>query len=123
MEVVVAEKVTLAMERKAALMARQKADSRRWDLNVATWLVAVVVVVFVLSVQGVSFEVVTLAAVIGLAAAWLVGGYNSRAAYPGLFAEELAGLIRESLVAKTFRRSRDRLVDDAVQKALRVRRQ
>ncbi len=123
MEAVVVEKVTLAMERIAAMRARQRAYSRRWDLNIATLLVAVVGVVFVLSVQGVSLEVVSLVAVIGLAVAWLVGGYKGRAVYSGFFEEELAGLIRELLVAETFRQSRDRVVDDAVRKALRVRRQ
>ncbi len=120
---VVAEKVTPAMEREAAVRAKQRADSLRWDLTIALFLCAVVVTVFVLSFQAASLGVVAPVAVAGLVVAWLMGRYKGRAAYPSLFEEELAGLIRESLVAETDRELRGKLVDDAIQRALRERRQ
>ncbi len=117
----VVEKVTLAMERVAALRARQRADSARWDMNVALLLFAILILVVILSFQDVPLGVVGPVAVTGLVVAWLMGWYKGRAAYPSLYEEELARLIRESLVAKAARRSREKLVDDAVQKALRER--
>ena len=121
MKAVVAENVTPAMERTAALRARRKADSVRWDINIALLLFAVLVVVVVLPFQDASFAVMVPVAVIGLLVAWLMGWYKGRA-YPGLYEEELASLIRESLGAQTHQ-SRDKLIADAVQKALRERQQ
>ena len=112
--------VTSDLERTAALRARDRADTAKWDLNVAIFLFAVLIVVMILSFQDVAPEVVSPIAVVGLAAAWFMGRQKGKKLYRRLYDEELSRLSRES-ARDTTGRSFQETVADAVQKALRDR--
>lgn len=112
--------VTSDMERTAALRARDRADTAKWDLNVAIFLFAVLIVVMILSFQDVPPEVVAPIAVIGLVVAWLMGWRKGKKLYRRLYHEELSRAKRES-AGDTAGKSFQETVADAVQKALRER--
>jgi hypothetical protein len=98
-DAVASEHVTPAMEREAAARARQSANRHGWGLNVALLLFAAIAFVVMLSFEGAPVAVVATAAITGLIVAWVTGWFKGRAAYPSIYEEELAGVIRASLVA------------------------
>ncbi len=64
--------------------------SHRWNLDVAIFLFAVVIIVIILSFQGIRIEIVAPIAIFGLAMAWLVGWRQGRQLYERFYAEELS---------------------------------
>jgi len=77
------------VERSAAQKARDRSRAARWDLNIAIFLFAVLIIIILLSFQGVGIEIVAPIAVFGLAMVWLVGWRNGRQAYNRFYEEEL----------------------------------
>ena len=116
----IAEHVTPAMVRTAALRASHMADSVKWNLDVAIFLFAVIIVVTILSSQDAPLEVLAPVAVVGLAAAWLIGWRKGKKLYRRLYDEELSRLAHESAKEAAVR-SQTKVLADAVQKALRDR--
>jgi len=109
------EQVNKESEQRAILRAKDRARTARWDLNIAIFLFAVLIIIMVLLFQGVTLEVVAPIAVVGLGMVWLVGWKQGRQLYDRFIEEELAKL--------EFERSRkiEKTVEEAVQKALRER--
>ncbi len=108
------------MATKAAQRARDRANSARWDLNVAASLFGVLLVVIILVAQDVPLEVVGPFAAVGLGLAWFMGWRKGKKLYRRLYEEELSRLEHESpkdADGRTF----EETVADAVQKALRER--
>jgi Flp pilus assembly protein TadB len=104
------EKEQLAVQR-----ARERARTARWDLNIAIFLFAILIIVIILLFQGFSLEVVAPVAVFGLAMVWLVGWRQGRQLYERFLAEELAKLEYERT------KKVEEVVEEAVQKAIRAR--
>ena len=109
------EQVNKEREQRAIQRARERARTARWDLNIAIFLFAVLIIIIILLFQGISLEVVAPIAVVGLGMVWLVGWKQGRQLYDRFLEEELAKL--------EFERSRkiEKTVEEAVQKALRER--
>lgn len=104
--------------RKAARRARDRANAARWDINVATTLFAVLIVVVILVSQDTRIEIAAPIAVAGLAVAWLMGWRKGKRLYQDLYREELARASHEAR-AETDSRSQQQVIVDAVQEALR----
>ena len=119
-EAEVAEQVNPEIEPTAARRARDRAGAARWNLDVAVFLFAVLIIVIILLFQEVKIEVVAPIALFGLAMVWLVGWRRGRQLYQGFYEEELSKLERES--AKTAEGTTvDETIEEKVQKALRQR--
>ncbi len=86
----VTKQVSPELERAAARRARDRANAARWNLDVAIFLFAVVIIVIILSFQGNGIEIVAPVAVFGLAMAWLVGWRQGRQLYQRFYNEELS---------------------------------
>lgn len=110
-----AEQVNRESEQKAIRRASERARTARWDLNIAIFLFAVLIIIIVLLFQGIALEIVAPIAVAGLAMVWLVGWRQGRQLYDRFLEEELAKL--------EFERGRkvEETIEEAVQRALRAR--
>lgn len=115
-EAKVTNQVRLGMERIAAQRAKERAKSARWDLDVAVFFFAVLIIVIILLFQEVGIEVVAPVAAVGLAMGWLMGWAKGKQAYKHIHDEELSKLIQAS------QKSFEETVEDKVQRALRERR-
>lgn len=110
------------IRRLAARRAGERARVARWDLNVAVFLFAVLIIVIILLFQGVGIEVVAPIAIFGLTVVWLVGWRRGRQLYQSFYAEEIAILERDSeRKRKTVKAVIEETVDEKVAKALRER--
>jgi len=90
------KRVSLKMERTAAQNAKIRARVARWDLDIAVFLFAVLIIVIILLFQKISIEVVGPVAIFGLAMVWLVGWRRGKKLYQRFYEEELAKLEPES---------------------------
>ncbi len=123
-EAEVAKDVSPEMERLAAQRARDRARNARWDLNVAVFLFAVLILVIILATYTkVGIEVVAPVALFGLAMVWLVGWRRGRQLYPRLYDEELSKLEQElkRTIKGTVKKTVEETIEEKVQKALRER--
>lgn len=106
------------LERAAIRKAKDRAASGRWDLNVAIFLFAVLIIVIILLFQDVGIEIVAPVAIFGLAMVWLVGWRRGRQLYVHFLEEEITAAKRgvdQTMVAI------EETIEDRVQKALRNR--
>jgi len=90
------KRVSLKMERTAAQNAKIRARVARWDLDIAVFLFAVLIIVIILLFQKISIEVVGPVAIFGLAMVWLVGWRRGKKLYQRFYEEELAKLEPDS---------------------------
>jgi c-di-AMP phosphodiesterase-like protein len=104
----------------ATRRARDRAKDARWDLNIAIFLFAVLIIIIILLFQEIKIEIVAPVAIFGLAMVWLVGWRQGRQLYQRFYDEELATLERE--LQKTAEGATiEETVEEKVQKALRER--
>ena len=103
------------IEQTAAQRARDRANAARWNLDIAVFLFAVVIIVIILSFQGIGLEIVASVAVFGLAMVWLCGWRQGKQLYERFYNEELSKLEYEQM--KTPKGT----VEEIVQKAMRER--
>ncbi len=123
-EVEVTKQISPEMERTAARRARGRASNARWDLNVAIFLFAVLILVIILATYTkMGIEVVAPVAIFGLAMAWLVGWRRGKQLYQPFYDEELSKLELEvkKAVARTVKKTVEETIEEKVQKALRER--
>ena len=106
------------MVQAAAQRARQRSRTARWDLDVAVFFFAVLIIVTILLFQGIGIEVVALSAIAGLAAGWLMGWKKGKQAYALFYKEELSRLEKELEKAITVL---EETIEERVQRALRDR--
>ena len=109
------------MKRLAARKAAQRARGARWDLDVAVFLFAVLIIVIILLFQNVRIEIVSLIALFGLAMVWLVGWRRGRQLYKSFYQEELARLEKTLETEKKEEKTLEETIEEKVQKALRER--
>ncbi len=108
----IAKQVNSAMERTAAQRARERAKAARWDLDVAVFFFAILIIIIILLSQGIRFEVIAPAAVIGLAMGWLMGWRKGKQKYELFYNEELS----------RFEQELEEMIAENIKKALRERR-
>ena len=119
----VTQQDSLEMERMAARRAGDRASAARWDLDIAVFLFAVMIIVIILLFQGIGIEVVAPIAIFGLAMVWLCGWRRGRQLYQRFYDEELANLEQEleKAVTETVEKTVEETIEERVQKALRER--
>ena len=113
------EQVSEEIQRLAARRASQRARVGRWDLDVAVFLFAVLIIVIILLFQEIGIEIVAPVAIFGLAMVWLVGWRRGRQLYESFYEEELTRLERAS--EKKAETTIEETIEEKVQKALRER--
>ena len=116
--------VSPQMERMAAQKARDRAMNARWDLNMAIFLFAVLILVIILvNYTGWGYETVSLIAVFGLAMVWLEGRRRGKQLYRRFYQEELANLEQEEEKAlkAAVKDTVEESIEAQVQKALQQR--
>jgi len=86
------KQVSPGIERLAMQRARDKANMAKWDLNIAIFLFAVLIIVMILLFQGIGIKIIAPVAIFGLAMVWLVGWRREKQLYKRFYAEELASL-------------------------------
>ncbi len=113
----------LEMERTAARSARERASAARWDLDIAVFLFAIMIIVIILLFQDIAIEIVAPIALIGLGLVWLVGWRRGRQLYQRFYAEELSNLKQETKRAakEAVKETIEETIEERVQKALRER--
>ena len=116
--------VSPEMERAAAQKARDRAMNARWDLNIAIFLFAVLILVIILvNYTGWGIERVAPIAAFGLAMVWLEGRRRGKQLYERFYREELATLEQE--MKRTLKAAVKETVEESieaqVQKALKQR--
>ena len=102
-------------EQMAAQRARERTRVARWDLDVAVFLFAILIIVVILLFQGITTEIVAPIALFGLAMVWLVGWRRGRQLYERFYNEELSKL-RPGPEKKG-----EETIEERVQRALRER--
>ena len=116
--------VSPEMEQTAARRARDRAKAARWDLNVAVFLFAILILVIILATYTkMGIEVVASVALFGLVMVWLVGWRRGRQLYQGFYDEELSKLEQASkkAIKETIEKTVEETIEEKVQKALRER--
>ena len=126
-ETEVTKPVNPEMERTAMQRAKDKASAARWDLDIAVFLFAVLIIVVILLYQDIGIEIVGPIAIFGLAMVWLVGWRRGRQLYQRFYDEELARMEQESkktdkeMAKETAEETIEETIEEKVQKALRER--
>ncbi len=118
-----AKAVSPDMERTAVRRAKDRAGAARWDLDIAVFLFAVMIIIIILLFQEIGIEVVAPVAIFGLAMVWVVGWRRGRQLYQRFYDEELSGLEQEvkKAVTETVEKTVEETIEEKVQKALRER--
>ena len=122
-EAVVTQPVSPETNRTAARRARDRASAARWDLDIAVFLFAVMIIIIILLFQEIAIEVVAPIAIFGLAMVWLVGWRRGRQLYQRFYGEELSKLNQEvkKAVKEAVKKTVEETIEEKVQKALRER--
>jgi len=119
-EAEVAEPVSPEIVQTAAQRASDRAKNARWDLNIAIFLFAILILVIILATYTkMGIEVVAPIAIFGLAMVWLVGWRRGRQLYQRFYEEELSKLEYE--LKGTVKKTVEETIEEKVQKALRER--
>ncbi len=122
-ETEVDKRVSPETERTASQKARDRAQAARWDLNIAIFLFAVLILVIILLFQDIGIEIVAPTAVFGLAMVWLTGWRQGKQLYQRFYDEELFNLEQElkKAVKGAVGETIEETIEEQVQKALRER--
>lgn len=80
------------VSRIAMQKATERARVARWDLDIAVFLFAVLIIVLILLFQGIGVEIVGPVAAVGLALVWLIGWRKGKQLYSRFYNEELSRL-------------------------------
>lgn len=112
----ISQRVLLRILEIAEQKARDRANAARWDLDIAVFALAVLIIVMILLSEGVRVEIVGIAAIAGLAMVWLAGWDRGRKIYERFYEEELTQLKQE--LRLTVREATEETIDEKVRKAL-----
>ena len=115
-EAEVAEYVDLNITRMAAQRAKIRANAAKWDLDVAVFAFAVLIVVLILLFWGVGTDIMAVVAFAGLAMVWLAGWQRGNKLYQRFYDEEVIKLRQE--LETTVKATIEETVDEKVRKAL-----
>lgn len=116
--------VSPKMEQAAAQRATDRARNARWDLNIAVFLFAILILVIILATYTqAGLEVVAPIAVVGLSLVWLQGWRRGKQLYTRFYEEEISRLEQEQkkTLKATVKETVEETIEERVQKALRQR--
>jgi len=113
------QQVSPEMEQTATQRASDRASAARWNLDIAIFSFAVLIIVIILLFQEIRIEIVAPVALLGLAMVWLVGWRQGRQLYPRFYDEELSKL--KQALKKTGKEAAEETIEERVQRALRER--
>ncbi len=123
----ITQEITPEMRYAAVAAAQDRAVNARWDLNIAIFLFAVLIIVIILLFQGIGIEIVAPVALFGLSMVWLVGWRKGKDLYQRYYQEELAKVEQElkralkEAVKETVKETVEETIEERVQRALRER--
>ena len=112
-------------EQVAVQRAKDRAGTAKWDLNIAIFLFAILIMVIILAIYTkVGIEIVAPVAVFGLAMVWLEGWRRGRQLYQRFYDEELLKMEQElkKTVTGSVKETIEETIDKRIEKALRERR-
>ena len=112
------------IEQAADQKARERARVARWDLNIAIFLFAVLILVIIMvNYIRMGIEWVGPIAALGLVMVWLEGRRRERQLYQRFYKEELAAIGQEAkkTVKAAVKETIEETIEAQVQKALRER--
>ena len=114
------EQVGEEIKRLAARRAGVRARDARWDLDIAVFLFAVLILVIILGTYTeMGIEIVAPVALFGLVMVWYVGWRRGRQLYQSFYEEELAHLEQEQeKKKKPPGETVEETIEEKVQKAL-----
>ncbi|MFC1978206.1 hypothetical protein ACFLWS_08130 [Chloroflexota bacterium] len=115
----VTKKVSPRMEQAAARRAKDRANAARWNLDIAVFLFAVLIIIIILLFQEIGIEIVAPVAIFGLVMVWLAGWRQGRQLYQRFYDDELEKLEQQS--KETVKGAIEGTIEEQVQKALRQR--
>jgi Flp pilus assembly protein TadB len=116
--------VSPEMARAAAQKARERARVARWDLNMAIFLFAILILVIILvNYTGIDIVWVALIAAFSLTMVWLEGRRREKQLYQRFYQEELVELEQElkQTLKAAVKETVEETIEEQVQKALRQR--
>ncbi len=105
------------LEQIAAGRARDRAKAATWNLDIAVFLFAILIIIIMLLFQDISIEIVAPVALFGLVMVWLVGWRRGRQLYQRYYDDELLKLRQET--ESTVKATAEESIEEIVQKALR----
>ena len=111
------KEVRAELEQIAALRAKDRAKAATWNLDIAVFLFAILIIIIMLLFQDISIEIVAPVALFGLAMVWLVGWRRGRQLYQRYYDDELLKLRQET--ESTVKATAEESIEEIVQKALR----
>lgn len=111
--------ITPEIEQTVIRRAKDRANAARWNLEIAIFLFAVLIIIIILLFENIELEIVAPVAIFGLAMVWLVGLRQGRQLFQRFYNEELPKLKRE--LQKTAEGTTEETIEERVQKALRER--
>ena len=115
------------IQRAAMQTARDRANVARWDLNIAIFLFAILIIIMILLSRGMGINVVAPLAIFRLATVWFVGWRRGRQLYQRFYDEEISKVEREfkktirGTVKEAIKETVEETIEEKVQKALRER--
>ncbi|MFC1953046.1 hypothetical protein ACFLWR_02825 [Chloroflexota bacterium] len=108
----------------ATQRARDRAKVGRWDLNIAIFLFAVLILVIILATYTkAGIEIVAVVALFGLSMVWMIGWKRERQLFHRFYEEELANTEQstQTSLKAAVKESVEKTIEEQVQKALRER--
>ncbi len=109
------------IERIAEDRARIRASDARWNLDIAIFAFAILILVVILGFQRVGLEIVVPIAVVGLSLVWLLGWYQGKKVFTQFYNEEIFTLMRENREKDPDHKPVENYIEEMVQKAIRDR--
>ncbi len=118
------EQISPKVKSVASRRARDRARVGKWDLNIAIFLFAVLILVIILATYTkAGIEIVAVVALFGLSMVWLIGWNQEKQLFKRYYQEELMNLEETSKVTlkAAVRETVTETIEEQVQKALRER--
>ena len=112
------------MQQAASQRATDRARNARWDLNIAVFLFAILILVIILATYTkAGLEVVGPIAVVGLILVWVMGWRRGKQLYVRFYKEEITRLEQEQqkTIRAAVKETMEETIEERVQKALRQR--
>ena len=120
----IAMEISPEMQQAASQRAMDRARNARWDLNIAVFLFAILILVIILATYtGAGLEVVGPIAVVGLSLVWVMGWRRGKQLYIRFYQEEVTKLEQEQqkTIKAAVKETMEETIEERVQKALRQR--
>ncbi|MBA7689523.1 hypothetical protein ES703_98031 [subsurface metagenome] len=122
-EAEVTKQVNPEIEQTAVRKARDRANAARWNLDIAIFLFAILIIIIILLFQEIGLKIVAPVAISGLAMVWVVGWRQGKQLYQRFYDEELLELEQglKKTVEGTIKETLEETIEERVQRALRER--